>query len=87
MSPGPLRRLLGALGLIALAPIALRLVQGSLAPTDAAVRAVVTLLAVMVVGRLFGGWLGQVAAGYDREPTRQPATERVPAGDQDAERG
>lgn len=70
MSPGPLRRLLGALGLVALAPIALRLVDGSMSPADAAVRAVMTLLAVVVLGRLLGTWLRQVAATYDR---RDPA--------------
>lgn len=72
MSPGPLRRLLGALGLVALAPIALRLVDGSLSPGDAAVRAVVTLLAVVVIGRLFGTWLRQVASSYDR-PSAAPS--------------
>lgn len=69
MSPGPLRRLLGAVGLVLLAPIALRLVDGSMAPVDAALRAAATLLAVVVVGRLLGSWLGQVAHGYDRQAT------------------
>lgn len=66
MSPGPLRRLLGAIGLVMLAPIALRLVDGSMSPVDAALRAAATLLAVVVVGRLLGSWLGQVAHTYDR---------------------
>ena len=67
MSPGPLRRLLGALGLLALAPVALRLVEGSLTATDAALRAVATLVAVVVIGRLVGSWLAQVAHTYDRQ--------------------
>lgn len=73
MSPGPLRRLLGALGLLALAPIALRLVEGSMAPTDAALRAVATLVAVVVVGRLFGTWLRQLARSYDQQQPEAPS--------------
>ena len=84
MSPGPLRRLLGALGLVALAPIALRLVDGSLSPADAAVRAVVTLLAVVVIGRIFGTWLRQVATTYERAPAGGHGTEhRVGTGGDD----
>lgn len=82
MSPGPLRRLLGALGLLALAPIALRLVEGSMAPIDAALRAVATLVAVVVVGRLFGTWLGQLARAYDQQQPEAPShetTRRQPA--------
>jgi hypothetical protein len=67
MSPGPLRRVLGAIGLLLLAPVALRLVDGSLEPFDAAVRAVATLLAVVVVGRLLSAWLATVAHGYDTQ--------------------
>lgn len=66
MSPGPLRRLLGALGLLVLAPVAIRLVDGSISPMDAALRAAATLIIVMVVGRLFGVWLRQVAHSYER---------------------
>lgn len=67
MSPGPLRRLLGAVGLLALAPIALRLVDGSMSAVDAAMRAVATLIAVVLIGRLFSTWLGQVAHTYDQQ--------------------
>lgn len=66
MSAGPLRRLLGGLGLAALAPVAWRLADGSLDPMDAAVRAVITLLVVVVVGRLLTGWLHAVASTYDQ---------------------
>ena len=69
MSPGPLRRLLGALGLLALAPIAYRLVEGSMTAVDAAVRAVATLVVVVVLGRLVGGWLATVAHAYDQQGT------------------
>jgi hypothetical protein len=65
MRPGPIRRLLGTLGLLALAPIGWRLLDGSLAPADAAVRAVVTLVLVAVLGRILGMWVSQVAHGYD----------------------
>lgn len=67
MSPGPLRRLLGALGLLALAPVAIRLVDGSISPIDAAMRAMATLLVVVVIGRIFGVWLRQVAYSYERQ--------------------
>jgi hypothetical protein len=67
MTPGPLRRLLGALGLLALGPVALRLATGSLTATDAAVRALITLLVVVVLGRLASAWLGHVAATYERQ--------------------
>lgn len=77
MSPGPLRRMLGALGLAALAPVALRLVDGSMSATDAALRAVATLVAVVVVGRLAGTWLDQVAHTYDRQGRRARGLEPV----------
>lgn len=67
MSPGPLRRLLGALGLVALAPVAIRLVDGSVSPMDAAMRAMATLIVVVIIGRLFGVWLRQVAYSYERQ--------------------
>lgn len=67
MSPGPLRRLLGALGLLALAPVAMRLVDGSISPMDAAMRAMATLVVVVIIGRLFGVWLRQVAYSYEQQ--------------------
>lgn len=67
MSPGPLRRLLGALGLLVLAPVTMRLVDGSISPMDAALRAAATLIVVMIIGRLFGVWLRQVAHSYERQ--------------------
>lgn len=80
MSPGPLRRLLGALGLAALAPVALRVVDGSMAPVDAALRAVATLVVVMVLGRLTGTWLARIAHAYDRQgPPRREESVAGPA--------
>ena len=82
MTPGPLRRLIGAIGLVVLAPIAYRLVEGSMSPVDAALRAVATLVAVVLVGRLLGSWLGQVALTYDRQGGHEDAPRAAaPAGD------
>ena len=73
MTPGPLRRLLGALGLLALLPVAFRLATGALSAEDAAARAVITLFVVVVLGRLSSAWLGHIAATYERDV---PGTDR-----------
>jgi hypothetical protein len=52
MSAGPLRRVAAAVGLVALVPIASMLVQGALTPEEAAQRAVVVGLVVIVLGNL-----------------------------------
>lgn len=52
MSAGPLRRVIGVLGLLALAPIAVALATGTVAPEDAALRAIAVGLAVVAVGRI-----------------------------------
>lgn len=52
MSVGPLRRVIGILGLLALIPIALSLAAGTVAPEDAAMRAVAVGLVVVGLGRL-----------------------------------
>lgn len=77
MSVGPLRRLSGALGLVALSPVALRLAEGAMDPVDAAVRAIATLVVVLLVGRVLGTWIGRVAASYDRP---DDAVRRGPVG-------
>lgn len=51
MSAGPLRRAIGLLGMLALAPVLLQLAVGSLTPEDAAVRALSIGLVVVVLGR------------------------------------
>lgn len=71
MSPGPLRRLAGALGLAALLPTAAMLALGSITLADAAVRATVTLVGVTAIGRGAGWWLASMAAQIER---RAPAT-------------
>lgn len=52
MTAGPLRRVAAALGLVALVPVAAMLVQGALTPEEAAQRAVVVGLVVIVLGNL-----------------------------------
>lgn len=52
MSAGPLRRVIGVLGLLALAPIAVALATGTVAPEDAALRAVAVGVAVVAIGRI-----------------------------------
>lgn len=68
MSPGPLRRLVGSLGLLALAPLALLLLVGRLTPTVAAQRSVVVLVVVLGVGHLLQSYLRRVAARFSPRP-------------------
>ncbi len=57
MNAGPLRRTTGTIGLIALTPVALMLALGMLSAEEAAVRAVIVALLVVVLGRLAQGTL------------------------------
>lgn len=66
MSAGPLRRLVGTLGLLALVPTALLLLRGSVTVTDAAVRGGATLVAVVVLGRVAGWMLSFLAGEFER---------------------
>jgi hypothetical protein len=66
MTPGPLRRLAGGLGLLALAPTAWLLGVGGITLMDAAVRAAVTLAVVVVVGRLTGWVVAELAGSMER---------------------
>jgi hypothetical protein len=52
MTAGPLRRIIGILGLLALAPVAFGLATGTLAVEDAALRAVAVGAAVVFLGRV-----------------------------------
>jgi hypothetical protein len=65
MSVGPIRRLVGLLGLLALAPTAVMLATGQVSPADAALRAVATLLLTMLIGRVACWWVDQMARGFD----------------------
>lgn len=75
-SPGPLRRLLGLLGLLSLAPIGWLLATGAITIVDAAVRALVVLGVVLALGVVSRMWLGEVARGYDRSAARSSGGDR-----------
>lgn len=57
MKAGPLRQLAGGVGLLALVPTATMLATGRITPTDAALRAGVTLVGVLLVARIAAWWL------------------------------
>jgi hypothetical protein len=71
MTIGPLRRLAGAAGMIALAPTGYMLATGSLAPAEAAVRAIATLVIAIVVGRILDRSMHGLANAIDRHPRRR----------------
>jgi hypothetical protein len=52
MSTGPLRRAVGLLGLVALAPVLVQLAAGSLTPEDAAMRGATVAVVIVVIGRV-----------------------------------
>lgn len=78
MSAPPIRRIAGAIGLAALAPTAYLLAIGSLSPSDAAFRAVMTLGAVELVGRVADRSLSRLADVLERsaEPADEEAMDR-----------
>lgn len=84
MSVGPLRRLAGALGLLALAPTAAMLIVSFITPGEAARRAIVTVAVVLVLARLTGWWLGLLAGSFEGTPpapepeSGRRATDRPP---------
>lgn len=78
MSRGPLRRLVGMAGLASLTPTSLMLMTDALTPTDAIVRAVVAVAAVILLGRLADTALSGLIATY----LEQTATD----GEQESER-
>jgi len=80
MSTGPLRRLFGTLGLFALVPTAALLATGAVEPGEAALRAAVTVLAVVALGRVANWWLSSAASAFERE-----ADEAGAGGDGDIE--
>lgn len=52
MNSGPLRRTTGTIGLIALSPVAAMLALGMLSAEEAAMRAVIVAVLVVVLGRM-----------------------------------
>lgn len=81
MSPGPLRRLTGAIGLLALAPTAVMLTTDAITVADAALRAGVTLVGVILLGRVTGWWLSSMARGLERDAAPDPGVPRRRASD------
>jgi cytochrome b len=63
MSAGPLRRVIGGLGLLTLVPIAVQLGFGAITPEAAATRAAAVAVVVVVLGNVaravLTGWLGR----------------------------
>ncbi len=83
MSIGPLRRMVGAVGLIGLVPLLGMLVVGLLSPQDAAFRALVMVGGLLVLGRFVSWGVGVLAAqveASDREMAAADAHEHRPAG-------
>lgn len=87
MPIGSLRRSIGALGLVALVPVAAMLLTGALTPVDAARRAVLSVVVVLALGRVVAWGIRATAtliertapgAGEDDEPVA-PAPERSTA--------
>lgn len=81
MSTGPLRRMVGTCGLVALSPTAVMLAQDVISPADAGRRAVATLAAATVLGRVATWWLSSTATTFERsapgeEDDASPAAER-----------
>ncbi|MEX1163762.1 MAG: hypothetical protein WEB03_09285 [Nitriliruptor sp.] len=84
MTIGPLRRTIGVVGLIALAPLAWLLATGAVSPVDAATRAVLTVVALTLIGRIAGMGVDRMAASLERSVVPAgPVTHRSP----DATRG
>lgn len=84
MSIGPLRRLVGAVGLVAMAPLLLMLSLGALSAVDAAVRAVVMVLVLLLSGRAVGWGVKYMAtsveADAERDVDHSPNTGRADVG-------
>jgi hypothetical protein len=71
VTAGPLRRIIGVLGLLALAPVALALATGTVAPEDAALRAVAVGASVVVLGRVAQAVLSATVRRFEGD---EPAT-------------
>lgn len=74
MSIGPLRRLIGALGLVALVPVLLMVSVGALSPVDAAVRALVMVAVLHVLGRAVSWGMTVLAATVESDDAEPAVT-------------
>ena len=66
MTAGPLNRLTGVLGLLALVPTAIMSAMGHVTATDTAIRAGVTLALVIAVRKLVAFYLAVTASSFER---------------------
>lgn len=81
MRPAPVRRLSATAGLIALVPVAVLLVRGDLALTDAALRAAAVLTAVLALTSIAGSGLRVLLRALERRAAlQQPQGERAMGG-------
>lgn len=82
MSTGPLRRVTGMIGLIALVPIALMLVAGAITPEEAALRALAVAVVVLLVGNVIRVVLTRMLYRVERraEDRAEPSAEAASAG-------
>lgn len=81
MSTGPLRRTIGAVGLVALIPVLLPLASGAITPEDAAVRSVVIGLVAVVLGRTARVVLRHLLGHIERREEDQEADREAAMGD------
>jgi len=72
VTSGPLRRLVGTAGLVALAPTAVLFASGAITPLEAGLRALVTLVVTVVVGRVAAWWLDHLASSFERDEALDP---------------
>ena len=75
MSIGPLRRLVGAVGLIGLVPLLGMLAVGLLSPQDAAFRALVMVGGLLALGRFVSWGVGVLAAQVESSDHERSAAE------------
>ena len=73
MKPGPLRRMIAAVGLAAIVPVALMTLSGVLTPAEAGVRAAMVFGVVLLLTRVADLLLSSVAASYERKAAGERA--------------
>ena len=78
MSIGPLRRLVGALGLLGLVPLLGMLAVGFVSPEDAAFRALVMVGGLLALGRFVSWGVGALAAQVESPNHREAAPAETP---------
>lgn len=72
MPIGPLRRFVGIMGLVALVPTLLMVARGEVSLVDAAARATVTVVVLLVLGRVVGWGMGALASDVESSSPAHP---------------